>query len=265
MHETKTLIVGYGITGKNLEKEIAPLYPDLSDIKQPSLFQGRKYDTYDIIFVCVDTPYLNSDTLCDLSAVRSVIIDYKQHLADGGVFVIKSTVPPKTTNNLRCEFDVPIIFSPEYYGGTQHCNNFQFDFTILGGNPLDCIKVQQALQHCHDARHTFRITDSTTAELVKYMENAWLATKVSFCGQFYEMAEHLCVSYEELRELFILAPRVNPSHTFIDRQKPYWDTHCLNKDVRLIAETMDAQLLKSIMAFNDKMKYINHPKAKENG
>ena len=99
-----------------------------------------------------------------------------------------------------------------------------------------------------------KITDSTTAELVKYMENAWLATKVSFCGQFYEMAEHLCVSYEELRELFILDPRVNPSHTFIDRQKPYWDTHCLNKDVRTIAEMMDAQLLKSVIAFNDRMK-----------
>ncbi len=252
--QTKTLIVGYGITGKNLEKEIAPLYPDLSDIKQPSLFKKRKYDTYDIIFICVDTPYLNPDTPCDLSAVRSVIIDYKQHLADNGVFVIKSTVPPKTTNKLRYEFGDIIVYSPEYYGNTPHCNNFQFNFTILGGNPHNCIKVQQALQHCHDARHTFRITDSTTAELVKYMENAWLATKVSFCSQFYEMAERLGVQYEELRELFILDPRVNPSHTFIDRQKPYWDTHCLNKDVRTIAETMDAQLLKSVIAFNDRMK-----------
>jgi UDPglucose 6-dehydrogenase len=252
--QTKTLIVGYGITGKNLEKGIAPLHPDLSDIKQPSLFKKRKYDTYDIIFICVDTPYLNPDVPCDLSAVRSVIIDYKQHLADNGVFVIKSTVPTKTTTKLHYEFGDIIVYSPEYYGNTPHCNNFQFDFTILGGNPHNCIKVQQALQHCHDARHTFRITDSTTAELVKYMENAWLATKVSFCSQFYEMAEHLCVSYEELRELFILDPRVNPSHTFIDRQKPYWDTHCLNKDVRTIAETMDAQLLKSVIAFNDRMK-----------
>ncbi|MBR2202261.1 MAG: hypothetical protein IJ894_16265, partial [Bacteroidales bacterium] len=142
---TKTLIVGYGITGKNLEKEIAPLYPDLSDIKQPSLFQNRKYDTYDLIFICVDTPYLNPDTPCDLSAVHSVIIDYKQHLADNGVFVIKSTVPPKTTNKLRYEFGDIIVYSPEYYGNTPHCNNFQFNFTILGGNPHNCIKVQQAL------------------------------------------------------------------------------------------------------------------------
>ena len=147
---TKTLIVGYGITGKNLEKEIAPLYPDLSDIKQPSLFQNRKYDTYDLIFICVDTPYLNPDTPCDLSAVHSVIIDYKQHLADNGVFVIKSTVPPKTTNKLRYEFGDIIVYSPEYYGNTPHCNNFQFNFTILGGNPHNCIKVQQALHRQHN-------------------------------------------------------------------------------------------------------------------
>ena len=63
------------------------------------------------------------------------------------------------------------------------------------------------------------------------MENSYLATKVSFCQQFYNLAEQIGVDYEELRELFILDPRVNPSHTFVYRDKPYWDTVCLNKDV----------------------------------
>ena len=83
------------------------------------------------------------------------------------------------------------------------------------------------------------------------MENAYLATKVSFCNQFFDIAEHLGVSYEELRELFILDPRVNPSHTFVYRDAPYWDSHCLNKDVKAIAESFDAQLLKDIITFND--------------
>ena len=41
------------------------------------------------------------------------------------------------------------------------------------------------LQEVFDARHKFRITDATTAELVKYMENAYLATKVTFCNEFF--------------------------------------------------------------------------------
>ena len=118
----------------------------------------------------------------------------------------------------------------------------------------DCLAVQQLLQHVYDARHTFRIVDSKTAELVKYMENAWLATKVSFCNQFYNISKENNIDYETLRELFILDPRVNPSHTFVYDEHPYWDSHCLNKDVPTIAKWGNAELLQAIIEFNKKQK-----------
>ena len=108
------------------------------------------------------------------------------------------------------------------------------------------------MQNAHNAGHKFRITDAKTAMLAKYMENSWLATKVSFCSQFHELANKLDIAYEDLRELFLLDPRVNPSHTFIFDEHPYWDSHCLNKDVPAIAETMDAELLKSVITYNNK-------------
>jgi UDP-glucose 6-dehydrogenase len=83
------------------------------------------------------------------------------------------------------------------------------------------------------------------------MENSYLATKVSFCQQFFNLAEEMGVNYEELRELFILDPRVNPSHTFVHREQPYWDSKCLNKDVPAIANTFNAPLLKSVIEFNE--------------
>ena len=86
------------------------------------------------------------------------------------------------------------------------------------------------------------------------MENSWLATKVSFCCQFFDIAEKEGVNYEELRELFILDPRVNPSHTFVYRDHPYWESHCLDKDVPAIAITEDAELLKAVIEFNEKKK-----------
>ena len=95
----------------------------------------------------------------------------------------------------------------------------------------------------------------TTAEIAKYMENSWLATKVSFCSQFFQIAKRHGVSYEELRELFILDPRVNPSHTFIYEEHPYWESHCLDKDVAHIANSEDsASLLRDIIKFNNDMK-----------
>ena len=100
------------------------------------------------------------------------------------------------------------------------------------------------------------MTDAKTAELAKHMENAFLAMKVSFCCQFWEIARQIGVDYPELRELFLLDPRVNPSHTFVFDGHPYWDTPCLNNDVTAIAETYDAAFLKSLIAYNDRNRHV---------
>lgn len=243
------LIVGCGVVGNNLANEIKKLEPETYD-KYKNI-DTRTKDHYDIAFVCVDTP-ISDESLCDTTEVLNAI---ENHNAD--IYVIKSTVLPHTTEKLVEETGKKIIFSPEYYGATQHCNNFEFGFTILGGEKSICQKVIQVLQQVYDGRHTFRMVDSTTAEIAKYMENSWLATKVSFCSQFYQIAKKHGVSYEELRELFVLDPRVNPSHTFIYEEHPYWESHCLDKDVRAITESEDAEFLKSIIEFNEKCKDSN--------
>lgn len=241
------LIIGYGIVGHNIYKKLSLYYqPDIYDLKYAEFNKQKKH--YDVAFICVDTPN-TADCMCDLTQVRNALIDN-----EADIFIIKSTILPGSTEQLKEETGKRIVFSPEYYGNTQHCNNFEFNFTILGGDKKDCLEVQQLLQNVYDARHTFRIVDSKTAELVKYMENAWLATKVSFCNQFYNIANDIGVDYEDLRELFILDPRVNPSHTFIYNDKPYWDSHCLNKDVPAIANFADAKLIKAVIDFNENQK-----------
>ena len=236
MGNATTLIVGYGTVGHNLEKELESIRPDVYDINL-IMFNTKKDIKYDFVFICVDTPLLENYTL-DTKQVK--------------IYIIKSTCPIGTVDRLKEETGKRIIFSPEYYGGTQHCNNFEFDFTILGGAKEDCTPVIQLLQYCYDGRHQFRITDSKTAELVKFMENSFLAAKVSFCIQFYEICKKHGLSYEELRELFILDKRMGDSHTFVYEDKPYWDSHCLNKDVPSIAYMEDATLLKDIIKFNNK-------------
>ena len=248
------LIIGHGIVGKRMEIELEKFSPDVLDkYKSDENKLSNNTEGYDLAFICVNTPFTD-ESPCDCSEVVNAINENSHLMKDEGIFVIKSTILPGTTDKIRKQTGQNVIFSPEYYGETQHCNNFDFDFTILGGEKQDCIKVVQILQKIYDGRHSFRITDSKTAEIAKYMENAWLATKVSFCSQFFEIAENNGVSYEELRELFILDPRVNPSHTFIYRDHPYWDSHCLNKDVPAIAITEDAKFLKSVIEYNSSRK-----------
>jgi UDP-glucose 6-dehydrogenase len=71
---------------------------------------------------------------------------------------------------------------------------------------------------------------------------------------FIKTAKENDVDYETLRELFILDPRVNPSHTFVYDDHPYWSSHCLNKDVPTIAKWADAKLLQAIIEFNENQK-----------
>ena len=243
-----TLIVGYGIVGHNLAKELENIKPDIYDKYKDSENTKKDNIKYDFVFICVDTPLLEDKSL-DTREVLNAINEN-----DGAIYIVKSTCPIGTIKDLKEKTGKHIIFSPEYYGNTQHCNTYSFDFTILGGNKEDCLKVIQLLQHCYNGNHTFRITDSETAELVKFMENSWLATKVSFCSQFYNLCKQYDLSYEELRELFVLDPRVNPSHTFIYENKPYWDSHCLNKDVSYIAYQCNAELLKNVCEFNNTQK-----------
>lgn len=242
------LIVGYGIVGHNLAKELEKLQPDIYD-KYKTEHNTKRNIKYDFCFICVDTPYVDKDNVCDISQVENAIQEN-----DANIYIIKSTILPTTTIYLQTKFNKEVIFSPEYYGGTQHCNNFKFDFTILGGNKSACILVQQLLQEVYDARHIFRIVDSTTAEISKYMLNCYLGMLNGFYNQFNIIAEQYGAYYEDIREIFTLDPRVNPAHSFVYREHPYFDSHCLNKDIPAIAETANAELLLALLEFNKKNK-----------
>ena len=242
------LIVGVGNIGSRLYREYGKLAPDRYD-------PGKGYDEkrairYDFAFIATDTP-MARDGSCNLTQVRQALNE-----TDAEVYVLRSTVPPSTTEKLRAETGKRIVFSPEFYGATQHSdeNTFDFSFTILGGEKDDCNAVVQLLQEVYDARHRFRITDSTTAELAKYMENTMLAARVSFCVQFWEIAKEYGVSYPELRELVLNDERFNRAHTFVYDEHPYWESHCFDKDLPAIAGVSDAPLIKAVIRYNDRCK-----------
>lgn len=242
------LIIGKGIVGHNLGEELSHLKPHFVDKYKPELNTYDEGKTYKIGFICVDTPILEDYSL-ETDEIKNAIEEYKCEM-----FVVKSTMPVGTTDKLMEETGKPVIFSPEYYGSTLHANNFNFSFTILGGEKELSLKAHRILQKAYDARHRFYFTDSKTAETVKFMENAWLALKVTYVNEFNRYCERIGINYEELRELFILDPRVNPSHTYVFKETPFWDTHCLNKDVPHMAYINDIELLKKVCEINERYK-----------
>lgn len=212
-----TVIIGYGVVGKNVHKEFPA-----SDIVDPAAGHRDPGGSWDVGFCCVPTDSL-PDGSCDTSIVEAVIKDYCHRVK---TLVIKSTVPPGTTEHLGSF----CVFSPEYYGATVHANAADYDFVILGGSQTHRDRVAELYKLHKPGSYRIHKTDSKTAEYVKYMENFWLAAKVTFVAAFNEVAQADGIDIDELRELWLLDPRINRSHTYTHRARPYYDSHCLNKD-----------------------------------
>jgi len=247
----KILIIGYGVIGKWVHE----LFPDATpfdvDLNQHTKDQIMS-EQYDIAFVCVPTDMLQ-DGSCDTSIVEQVITEHKNHV---NVFCIRSTIAPGTTESIKQTIYSKVVFSPEYSGSTQHSNNYDYDFVIIGGNGESGDMVASVYEQICDGRLKIYQTDALTAELVKYGENAWIAFKVSFCNEFARICETFGADYRKWRELWLADPRINPAHTFVYKEAPYYDSHCLNKDIPAIIRAAEKAgyppgLLRAMEAYNN--------------
>lgn len=225
----KILICGYGNIGKKTYSEIQDLENfncSLAIYDKKILKSELSLDhSYDFAFICVSTDKL-SDGSCDITNVEECVSKI-----DSKIIIIKSTIPPGTSEYLQSKYpNKRIVFSPEFYGTTIQAP-VKLNFLILGGCVEDCSKVADLFHLIKPASFRVKFTNYKTAELVKYMENCFLALKVQFCSEFFNIAETIGVNYNELRECFVLDERLGESHTYINPEQPYYDSHCLNKDV----------------------------------
>ncbi len=249
-------IVGYGVVGKALAKvfRIDSGNPDL--VIYDKFLKGMNtparraaIQKCDLVFVAVPTPP-RADGSCDTSAVEEVASWISP------VMCVKSTVPPGTVDGLAKRTRKTICFSPEYVGETlwHPLKGIEsHGFIIVGGPRAGCDLVIRAYQQFLGPLPRYIITTAKTAELCKYMENAFLATNVSFVNQFYDLAQGFGVDYDELRELWLADERVGRSHTIVTQERGYRG-RCLPKDMGAIIyaarEAGGAPLLEAVDRYN---------------
>jgi len=250
-------IVGHGVVGKAVETLLQRGKHDIiiyDAFQEPYRSPQRRSEINhcDLVFVAVPTPEA-ADGRCDVSAVEEVV---------GWVEVptcIKSTVPPGTVNRLAAKFNPRLCFSPEYVGETtwhpwKDIENY--GFLIVGGDPATCNLVLAAYQAGLGPLPRYYMTDSTTAELCKYMVNTYLATKVAFVNQFYDLAQALGVNFNELRELWLADERIGRSHTIVTEERGFRG-RCFPKDMAAIIQAAKAlgcaPLLEAIDRYNDEV------------
>jgi UDPglucose 6-dehydrogenase len=263
MRKKRVAIVGYGAVGKGIHQ----LFPDAVIYDEPLGIGSRdEVNGCDFAFVAVPTNP-RPDGSADLSIVEEVVSWLRTE-----VIVLRSTVPVGTTARLKEATGKRIVFQPEYGPGETPAHHFsdvrRVGWAILGGDRRDTIAAADLYKQVFNAELVIQQTDATTAELTKYMENCFLALKVTFCNEFYEIAERFGVDYNELRELWLLDPRVGRSHTFVMPDDRGFGGKCLPKDVSaLVRSATDAgyepPLMRAMQQVNERFRALNGATGRE--
>jgi UDPglucose 6-dehydrogenase len=253
--QLKIGIVGLGVVGKvhqeaftaaNIETAIF----DKFDTRYSGLEQAAAVNDCDLVFVSVPTPSA-PDGSCDLSAVEDVVGWVNRPMC------IKSTVPPGTTDRLIAETGKQIVFSPEYTGETAfhpHKSNLSKDIVAVGGHRDTANLVVNIYTQILGPEPVYMVTDAVTAELAKYMENCFFATKVAFVAQFFLLAQTFGADFITMREIWTADTRVGRSHSTVVGF-PGFSGRCLPKDLSAILAASrlagcEPELLQAVDLFN---------------
>ena len=218
----------------------------------------------DVIFVCVPTP-MNVDGSCYIGIVEEVVSEVNEisiSSESNPIVVLKSTVLPGTTDRLnnKCK-GINVIFNPEFLTEANFIEDFKNQTRIiLGGTRKGTNLLRQIYSKVFPSAHIIK-TGTITAEMVKYMTNAYLATKVSFSNEIKQICDKLDIDYDKVVEYAILDERLGKTHLGVPG--PDGDCgfggHCLPKDINALISVahelnIQTEVLEAVVETNDKVR-----------
>ena len=234
MEKYKVGVIGNGFVGESQAFAFSPttdlrIY-DIDPLKASNT--KEEIDECDFIFVCVPTP-MKKDGSQDISFIEKVF----EEAVEGPIYIIKSTVLPGSTKELQNKYPkLSILFSPEFLTErTAKLDMLTQARIVLGGDDSLTSKTAELFEQRFMNKHIIK-TDSTTAELIKYMNNTFFATKVSILNEFKLLADKLNANWEDALYGFASDSRIGDSHLHVpgpDGRLGYGGT-CFPKDVNAL-------------------------------
>jgi UDPglucose 6-dehydrogenase len=189
-----------------------------------------------IVVVAVGTPSL-PDGSADLVALNHVVAQVRNGAKQGTVLVIKSTVPPGTSARVQrslagAPFRIPVVSCPEFLReGTALADLANAARVVIGGAEEDAAAIRRVVDLFSVPGAEMVLTDQTSAELVKYGSNAFLATKISFINEIANVCELVGGDVDHVARGMGLDPRIGRS--FLDAGLGFGGS-CFPKDVRAL-------------------------------
>jgi len=235
-------IVGQGFVGNAVYQKFKNYYDvlthDKDDTKSTSTLENLTM-LCDTIFLCLPTP-MKSDGSCDVSILEDVLaqidllVDNYESIRN---IVIKSTISPGTTKKWNNKYEsLRLVFNPEFLTERNAVKDYENQNRIILGGPRPATtELKQIFSKVFPKANIIK-TDSTHAEMVKYLTNTFLSTKVSFANEMYQLCDKLNIDYDKVVEYATHDDRLGKSHWNVPGHDGDFGFggHCFPKDLAAI-------------------------------
>lgn len=261
---------------KRLQEGEMPFYePKLPNLIKKNTQRGTLQFTTDpekvvefgqVLFNCVGTPS-NDDGSADLRYVFEVAETVAKYAQEKKFFVVKSTVPPGTAaqcydkiRKVSNSAAIEVISNPELLREGQAIDSFNYPDKIVVGAHSD--EAFRAIKRVYSGRLRIHLpiveTDWETAELIKYANNTFLATKISFINEMANICDKLGADVKMVARALGMDYRIAPK--FLNPGVGYGGS-CFPKDVRAIVhsarqENYIPKLFEEVIAVNERQKNV---------
>ena len=255
---------------RKIKRGIIPFYePGLPELVDTNLREGRLELTTNlreaversrILFLAVGTPS-NDDGTADLSAVYQVATSIGKFMKGPKLVATKSTVPVGTANVVKVliesetEHKVSVVANPEFLAQGSAVNDFLHpDRVILGSDDEDAlILIKELYSPFLRTGNPIITMDLASAEMTKYVSNAFLATKISFMNEMSRLCEKVGADVESVRIGISSDPRIGKRFMF---PGVGYGGSCLPKDNRALLQMgrqhgTELPLVKAALENND--------------
>jgi len=268
-HDVLGLDVDRGRVADYQQGRVHIIEPDLPEMIQSSLRTGKlrflhnddvSEELGDLVLITTGTPQSVNGS-ADLSQVRTALRWLRDRVSPGTVVVMKSTVPPGTGMNIveneLVSTGIRYVSVPEFLreGNAMH-DWFHPDRIVVGADDTESAEVAKAMHTGIDA--PFLVTDITSAELIKYASNAFLATKISFINEIASLCDIVGASIDDVTHGVAMDPRIGGASM---RAGVGYGGSCFPKDVRALdylalTNGHNFELLRSAITVNNRQRLL---------
>lgn len=246
-------IIGNGFVGKATKilecKDIKLLVYDINpELCEPKGISLINLVNCDLIFISVPTP-MNSDGSCHFKIVENVIKDIRNLDPNNKSIIIRSTVTPGFCDKNECSFMPEFLTEKNFKNDFINCKNWIFgirnDFNPLKDKITTLINL--AYKNNKIKYNKISFVSNTEAEMIKYIRNTFLATKISYFNEIFSYCQIKNIDFNTVREIACSDERIGLSHTNCpghDGKKGFGGT-CFPKDISSLQFDMKQNKIKS--------------------